>query len=50
MKEPEEEKQAHGEIETEYPGYLWAQDTYYEGNIKGVQHIYQQMGRIQPPY
>jgi hypothetical protein len=37
-----EEKEAHGEIETEHPGYLGAQDTYYVGNIKGVGHIYQQ--------
>lgn len=31
-----------GEIETEHPGYLVAQDTYYVGNIKGVGRIYQQ--------
>ena len=37
-----EEKQAHGEIETEHPGYLGAQDTYYVGNLKGVGRIYQQ--------
>ena len=37
-----EEKQAHGEIETYYPGFLVAQDTYYVGHIKGVGHIYQQ--------
>jgi len=37
-----EEKEAHGEMETEHPGYLGAQDTYYVGNIKGVGHIYQQ--------
>lgn len=36
------EKQAHGEIETEHPGYLGSQDTYYVGNIKGVGRIYQQ--------
>ena len=35
-------KEAHGEIETEHPGYLLAQDTYYVGNIKGVGRIYQQ--------
>ena len=33
---------AHGEIETLFPGYLGAQDTYYVGNIKGVGRIYQQ--------
>jgi len=37
-----EEKQAHGEIETEHPGYLGSQDTYYIGTIKGVGRIYQQ--------
>lgn len=37
-----EEKDAHGEIETEHPGYLGAQDTYYVGSIKGVGRIYQQ--------
>lgn len=37
-----EEKQAHGEIETEHPGYLLGQDTYYVGTIKGVGRIYQQ--------
>lgn len=36
------EKEAHGEIETEHPGYLGAQDTYYVGHIKGVGRIYQQ--------
>jgi len=36
------DREAHGEIETEHPGYLGAQDTYYVGNIKGVGHIYQQ--------
>lgn len=37
-----DEKQAHGEIETFYPGFIVAQDTYYVGHIKGVGHIYQQ--------
>jgi transposase InsO family protein len=37
-----EEKEAHGEIETEHPGYLGAQDTYYIGTLKGVGRIYQQ--------
>lgn len=37
-----QEKEAQGEIETEHPGYLGAQDTYYVGNIKGVGRIYQQ--------
>ena len=30
------------QIETYYPGFLVAQDTYYVGHIKGVGHIYQQ--------
>lgn len=42
LEKAKEEKQAHGEIETEHPGYLLAQDTYYVGNIKGVGRIYQQ--------
>jgi hypothetical protein len=42
MERAKEEKEAHGQIETEHPGYLGAQDTYYVGNIKGVGHIYQQ--------
>jgi transposase InsO family protein len=36
------EKEAHGQIETEHPGYLVAQDTFYVGTIKGVGRIYQQ--------
>jgi hypothetical protein len=42
MERAKGEKEAHGEIETEHPGYLGGQDTYYVGNIKGVGHIYQQ--------
>ncbi len=42
LEKAREEKQAHGEIETEHPGYLGAQDTYYVGNLKGVGRIYQQ--------
>lgn len=42
MEKAREEKEAHGEIETEHPGYLGSQDTYYVGNIKGVGRIYQQ--------
>lgn len=37
-----EAQEASGEIETEHPGYLVAQDTYYVGTIKGVGRIYQQ--------
>lgn len=35
-------REAEGEIETEHPGYLGSQDTYYVGNMKGVGRIYQQ--------
>ena len=37
-----DEKQVQGEIETEHPGYLGAQDTFYVGTLKGVGRIYQQ--------
>ncbi len=36
------EKEAHGEIETEHPGYLGSQDTFYVGTLKGVGRVYQQ--------
>jgi len=42
LERAKEEKQAHGEIETEHPGYLGAQDTFYVGTLKGVGRIYQQ--------
>lgn len=42
LEKAKQEKEAHGEIETEHPGYLGAQDTYYVGTIKGVGRIYQQ--------
>ena len=42
LEKKREKREAHGEIETEHPGYLGAQDTYYVGNIKGVGRIYQQ--------
>jgi transposase InsO family protein len=42
MEKAKEKKEAEGEIETEHPGYLGAQDTFYVGNIKGVGRIYQQ--------
>ncbi len=42
LEKAKQDKQAHGEIETEHPGYLGAQDTYYVGTIKGVGRIYQQ--------
>jgi transposase InsO family protein len=42
LERAKQEKEAHGEIETEHPGYLGAQDTYYVGCLKGVGRIYQQ--------
>ena len=42
LEKAKEEKELRGEIETEHPGYLLAQDTYYVGTIKGVGRIYQQ--------
>jgi Integrase core domain/Winged helix-turn helix len=42
MERKKEKREAFGEIETEHPGYLGSQDTYYVGNIKGVGRIYQQ--------
>ncbi len=38
------EKKAHGKVETFHSGFLFAQDTYYVGYIKGVGKIYQQTG------
>ena len=35
-------REAEGEIDTQHPGYLGAQDTYYVGHIKGIGKIYQQ--------
>jgi transposase InsO family protein len=42
LERAKDEKEAHGEIETEHPGYLGAQDTFYVGTLKGVGRIYQQ--------
>ena len=36
------DKEAHGEFESECPGYCVAQDTFYVGTLKGVGRIYQQ--------
>lgn len=36
------DKEAHGEFESECPGYCGAQDTFYVGTLKGVRRIYQQ--------
>jgi len=42
LERKKEKREAHGEIETEHPGDLGSQDTYYVGTIKGVGRIYQQ--------
>jgi transposase InsO family protein len=42
LEKAKEQREAEGEIETEHPGYLGAQDTYYVGTIKGIGRIYQQ--------
>jgi transposase InsO family protein len=36
------DKEAHGEFESEHPGYCLAQDTFYVGTLKGVGRVYQQ--------
>ena len=40
--QPPSQKEAHGEIESEHPGYCGAQDTFYVGNLKSVGRVYQQ--------
>jgi transposase InsO family protein len=42
LEKAKERKEAEGEIESEHPGYLGAQDTFYVGSLKGVGRIYQQ--------
>jgi len=42
LEKKQEEKQACGEIETEHPGYLGSQDTFFVGTFKGVGRVYQQ--------
>lgn len=42
LERKKEKREAFGEIETQHPGYLGSQDTYYVGHIKGVGRIYQQ--------
>src|SRR5262249_57647677 len=36
------DKEAHGEFDSECPGYRGAQDTFYVGTLKGVGRVYQQ--------
>lgn len=42
LEKAKEEKEACGEIESEHPGYLGSQDTFYVGTLKGVGRVYQQ--------
>src|SRR5919108_5267185 len=42
LEKAKDQREAEGEIETEHPGYLGAQDTYYVGTLKGIGRIYQQ--------
>jgi transposase InsO family protein len=42
LEKQKSKREANGEIESEHPGYLGSQDTYYVGTIKGVGRIYQQ--------
>src|SRR5918992_1894679 len=42
LEKAKQDKEAHGEFESEWPGYCGAQDTFYVGTLKGVGRIYQQ--------
>jgi len=42
MEKAKAEKEAHGEFDSECPGYCVAQDTFYVGTLKGVGRVYQQ--------
>jgi transposase InsO family protein len=42
LEKAQQDKEAHGEFESECPGYCGAQDTFYVGTLKGVGRIYQQ--------
>jgi len=42
LERDKQDKEAHGEFESECPGYCGAQDTFYVGTLKGVGPIYQQ--------
>ena len=47
------EKEAHGEFESEHPGYCGAQDTFYVGNLKmlwGERRGYGTFGALQQTY
>lgn|SRR5574337_34577 len=42
LEKAQTDKEAHGEFESECPGYCGAQDTFYVGTLKGVGRVYQQ--------
>jgi transposase InsO family protein len=42
LERKQHDDEACGEIETQHPGYLGSQDTFYVGTLKGVGRIYQQ--------
>ena len=42
LEKAKSDKAAHGEFESECPGYCGAQDTFYVGTLKGVGRIHQQ--------
>lgn len=43
LEKRKQRKEADGEIESEHPGYLGSQDTYYVGNFKGIGRVYAQV-------
>ncbi len=42
LEKVKQQRESQGEIESEHPGFLGSQDTYYVGTLKGVGRIYQQ--------
>jgi transposase InsO family protein len=42
LERKKEEQEILGEIDTQHPGYLGSQDTFYVGTLKGVGRVYQQ--------
>ena len=44
LEKAKSDKEAHGEFDSEHPGYCVAQDSFYVGTLKGVGRVYQQTG------
>ena len=42
LEKAKQEKEAHGQTETEHPGYLGSQDTFYVGTLKSAGRVFQQ--------